>query len=94
MYSLSNQINDDRDHGHYILHHLVYKESATTPVRTVYDCSCSVGDNPSLNDCLNVGSRLANNLLEILLRFRLHDVGLVSDIEKAFLNIELEEKRS
>ena len=33
--------DDNRDIGHYIPHHPVYKESSTTPIRIVYDCSCS-----------------------------------------------------
>ena len=42
--------------AHYIPHHPVKKDSATTPIRIVYDCSFhSSPDNPSLNDCLLVG---------------------------------------
>ncbi|VDH95444.1 Hypothetical predicted protein [Mytilus galloprovincialis] len=38
---------------HYIPHHPVQKESSTTPIRIVYDCSCRQSPNsPSLNDCL------------------------------------------
>ena len=83
--------NHDPTSGHYIPHHPVYKESATTPIRIVYDCSCKQGDNPSLNDCLDTGPSMINNLVEILFRFRLHEIAFVSDIEKAFLNIELDE---
>jgi hypothetical protein len=36
---------------HYIPHHSVRKESLTTPIRIVYDCSCRRSSNePSLND--------------------------------------------
>ena len=84
--------NHDPTSGHYIPHHPVYKESATTPIRIVYDCSCKQGDNPSLNDCLDTGPSMINNLVEILFRFRLHEIAFVSDIEKAFLNIQLDEK--
>ena len=38
---------------HYIPHHPVEKDSSTTPVRIVYECSCRQSPNqPSLNDCL------------------------------------------
>ena len=38
---------------HYIPHHAVKKESSTTPIRIVFDCSCRARqDTPSLNDCL------------------------------------------
>ena len=38
---------------HYIPHHPVKKESSTTPIRIVYDCSCrQTSSTASLNDCL------------------------------------------
>jgi len=41
---------------HYIPHHAVRKESSTTPLRIVYDCSCHQASNqPSLSDCLLTG---------------------------------------
>ncbi|XP_006818999.1 uncharacterized protein LOC102803656, partial [Saccoglossus kowalevskii] len=45
-----------------------------------------------LNDCLQTGPSLLNDLTAILLRFRLHRVALTGDIEKAFLNVRLDEK--
>ncbi|XP_057377031.1 uncharacterized protein LOC130698388 [Daphnia carinata] len=76
---------------HYVPHHGVIKESTTTPLRIVYDCSCKTYKGVSLNDCLNVGPSLQNNMLEILLRFRTHNIGLVADIEKAYHQILLHE---
>ncbi|XP_074649042.1 uncharacterized protein LOC141904356 [Tubulanus polymorphus] len=83
--------NDDKSQGHYIPHHSVKKESITTPIRIVYDCSCKQGDNPSLNDCLESGPSLINDLVQILIRFRTNNVAFTSDIEKAFLNVKLGE---
>ncbi|XP_074662799.1 uncharacterized protein LOC141915233 [Tubulanus polymorphus] len=83
--------NDDKSQGHYIPHHSVKKESITTPIRIVYDCSCKQGDNPSLNDCLESGPSLINDLVQILIRFRTKNVAFTSDIEKAFLNVKLGE---
>lgn len=38
---------------HYIPHHEVTKDSSSTPIRIVYDCSFRQSRNsPSLNDCL------------------------------------------
>ena len=38
---------------HFIPHHPVKKDSATTPIRIVYDCSCrQSSSHPSLNDYL------------------------------------------
>ena len=82
---------DNPAEGHYIPHRPVQKESKTTPIRIVYDCSCKERDQPSLNDCLETGPPLLNDMVKILLRFRLHTVAFSSDIEKAFLNIQLKD---
>jgi len=77
---------------HYIPHHPVKKESATTPIRIVYDCSCKLSpSSPSLNDCLNPGPPFLNDLGSILLRFRQHNFAFSADIEKAFLHVHLDE---
>ena len=78
---------------HYIPHHHVNKDSKTTPIRIVYDCSCRLPNNhPSLNDCLETGPSLVNDLCSILLRFRVHKIALSTDIEKAFLHVKLDAK--
>ena len=78
---------------HYIPHHPVKKDSATTPVRIVYDCSCRENSHqPSLNDCLMNNPPELNELTDILVRFRLNPVALASDIEKAFLHVGLHEQ--
>jgi len=41
--------------------------------------------HPSLNDCLEVGPSLVNDLCSILICFHVHKYGLTTDIEKAFL---------
>ena len=44
---------------HFIPHHPVKKDSTTTPLRIVYDCSCRQSPTqPSLNDCLQAGPPL------------------------------------
>ncbi|XP_006811462.1 uncharacterized protein LOC102806500 [Saccoglossus kowalevskii] len=65
------------------------KNSTTTPIRIVYDCSCTQYPNPSLNDCLETGPSLINDLVEILIQFRVNKIAFTSDIEKAFLNVQL-----
>ena len=77
---------------HYIPHHPVRKDSLTTPLRIVYDCSCKQSSNlPSLNDCLNPGPPFLNDLCAILVRFRQHNMAFSSDIEKAYLHVHLDE---
>ena len=77
---------------HYIPHHSVKKNSITTPIRIMYDCSCCQSKNhPSLNDCLLTGPHFLNNLCSIILHFRIHNYAISTDIKKAFLHIHLHE---
>ena len=78
---------------HNIPHHAAIKESSTTPLRIVYDCSCRKSpEHPSLNDCLTTGPPILNDLIAILLRFCQSKYGLSADIEKGFLNLILDEE--
>ena len=86
------RVNDDYidDNTHYLPHRAVKKDSVTTPIRIVYDCSCrGNGSSPSLNDCLIGEPPFLNNLCGILLRFRSHAFAISTDIEKAFLHVKL-----
>ena len=79
---------------HYLPHRTVVRlDRDTTKVRVVYDVSSKVF-GPSLNDCFHIGPSLNPLLFDILLRFRvgLHEVALTADIEKAFLNTEIDPK--
>ncbi|XP_002741926.1 uncharacterized protein LOC100373242 [Saccoglossus kowalevskii] len=84
-------VPDNNNTGHYLPHRAIKRESsASTPIRVVYDCSAKSGaGQPSLNDCLEIGPHLLNDLTGILLRFRANPVAITSDIEKAFLQIGL-----
>lgn len=76
---------------HYIPHFPVFKtDSAATKMRIVYDASARVSsESLSLNDCLHTGPNLLQDLTGILLKFRTHRIAFTADIEKAFLQIEL-----
>ena len=68
---------------HYLPHHaVVRRDKDTTKLRIVYDASAK-DQGPSLNDRLHVGPKFHQLILDILLRFRVHMVGLIADIEKA-----------
>ena len=75
---------------HYLPHHAVKKDSISTPLRIVFNCSAKVGSNPSLNDCLLTGPTLTTKLRDTLLDFRTQKYGIVGDISKAFLRIGLQ----
>ena len=75
---------------HYLPHHcVVNEEKETTKFRVVYDAS---SNKPSLNDCLEKGDNLMPWMLDVLIRFRGYKIALISDIEKAFLNVGVQEK--
>ena len=79
---------------HYLPHHAVVRDNAeTTKIRIVYDASSKEGKTgTSLNNCLHVGPPLTPLLFEILLRFREFRVPMVADIEKVFLNVEIDKE--
>lgn len=70
----------------YILpHHGVLREnSTTTKLRTVFDGSCPTSSGWSLNELQFVGPKLQNNIVNILLRFRLHLYVVSADISKMY----------
>ena len=75
----------------YLPHRPVIRENqAATKIRMVFDGSSSVS-GPSLNNCLNPGPSLTSALFAVLLRFRGKNIGLKADLEKAFLQISLNE---
>jgi hypothetical protein len=77
---------------HYLPHHAVVRtDKETTKVRIVYDASAK-STGCSLNECLHVGPKFEQRILDILLRFRTYPVALAADIEKAFLMVSISEK--
>ncbi|XP_071150567.1 uncharacterized protein [Mytilus edulis] len=89
---VSNQCSKDTGIKHYIPHHAVVDPTKpTTKVRIVYDASAkSKQENKSLNDCLHRGPVMLQDLCGLLLRFQMNKIAVVADIEKAFLQIELQ----
>ena len=74
----------------YLPHRPVARESAvSTKVRPVFDASAKGCNGISLNDCMEVGPNLLNNLTEILMKFRCWKVGITADVEKAVLQISV-----
>jgi hypothetical protein len=77
------------DEGHYLPHRPIVKETGTTRVRSVFDASARECGQPSLNQCLEKGMNVIEIIPALLLCFRLHQIGIVMDIRKAFLQISL-----
>lgn len=85
----------DKNHSdgikHYIPHHVVITpEKSTTKLRIVYEASAKSRKHYKMS--LYRGPVLLKNLCGILLRFRLHKIGIVSDIETAFLQVSLQQQ--
>ena len=78
---------------HYLPHLAVIKDSKTTPVRIVFDCSAKQDKSSfSLNECLFPGPSLTEKLGKILLKMRTNPVAFAADISKAFLRVGLQEE--
>ncbi|VDK45408.1 unnamed protein product, partial [Cylicostephanus goldi] len=78
---------------HYIPHQAVITpHKSTTKLRVVYDASAHYKGSPSLNDVLHRGPVILPLLYGILLRFRIGQIAMISDVEKAFLQVRLHEE--
>ncbi|KRZ08573.1 hypothetical protein T4B_14298 [Trichinella pseudospiralis] len=74
----------------YLPHHAVYRDDKTTTrCRIVFDASAKY-QGTSLNDFLEPGPPLQNQILDILIRFRRFKIGVQADISKMFLQIRLD----
>ena len=75
----------------YIPHKGVVRETAeSTKLRILYDASARAWDSaPSLNECLNNGPPLQNQLWSVLIRGRFNPIAITGDIKKAFLQVRI-----
>ncbi|UYV77617.1 hypothetical protein LAZ67_15001739 [Cordylochernes scorpioides] len=84
---------DKLDGVHNLPHRPVYKRnSQTSKIRPVFNASARKRDKLSLNDCLDKGPNLIEIIPRLLNKFRKYEVGVSSDIEKAFLQIGIKEE--
>ncbi|UYV81487.1 hypothetical protein LAZ67_20001340 [Cordylochernes scorpioides] len=86
------EVEDKWEECSYLLHRPVLKDSHTTPIRPVFDASCKKKGLPSLNQCLEKGDNLIELISDLLLRFRLGKYGIIADMRKAFLQIQVREE--
>ncbi|UYV72361.1 hypothetical protein LAZ67_9002779, partial [Cordylochernes scorpioides] len=84
---------DKLDGVHYLPHRPVYKRNShTSRIRPVFNASARKRGKLSLNDCLDKGPNLIEIIPRLLNKFRKYEVGVSSDIEKAFLQIGIKEE--
>ena len=73
----------------YVSHHAVFKPgSTTTPLRIVTNTSlknANAGISP--NECMQEGPNALAPLLEVIIGFRMYEVGLAYDMTKAYQSI-------
>lgn len=80
------------DRTHHLPHHaVVRRDKSTSKLRIVYDASAK-SKGPSLNECLYTGPKSGQSIFDIVLRFRLQQIALAGDIEKAFLMLSVNER--
>ena len=95
--SIIEEINESEEEGqnkHYIPHHgVITPDRDTTKVRIVFDASAKTKkSNLSLNECLHRRPVILEDLCGLLIRFRTKKIGIVADIEKAFLQVAVQQK--
>lgn len=77
--------------SYYIPHHCIAKADYSK-FRVVFDASCKTSNDLSLNDCLLPDPKLQQDIISILLKFRLHTVCFTADIKQMFRQILISEK--
>lgn len=89
----SQKIGQQNPPVHYLPHHIV-KQRELNPTkrgRIVYDASAKIRDSKSLNEALYKGPSMLEDLTALLLKFRTGRIGITGDVEKAFLQVGLQE---
>jgi len=73
---------------YFLPHHPVFKAtSTTTKTRVVFDGGAKTSNGMSLNDILQVGPNVQQDLYSIVLRFRTHQVCYTADIAKMYRQV-------
>ena len=75
----------------YLPHHAVTNPNKPGKVRVVFDAAASF-KGTSLNDQLVTGPDLLNSLVGVIMRFPLHAVAMIVDIEAMFFQVRVIEK--
>ncbi|XP_073966908.1 uncharacterized protein [Choristoneura fumiferana] len=88
---VESQADTEPDHPiHYLPHHMV--KQVGKKGRIVYDASAKTSGNRSLNECLYSGPYMLESLTSLLIKFRTKSIAMTADVEKAFLQVGLQEE--
>ncbi|XP_015377874.1 PREDICTED: uncharacterized protein LOC107172113 [Diuraphis noxia] len=78
------------DGQYFIPHHAVQKvEEDNVKLRVVFDASPKCHSGLSLNQCLLVGPKLQQDIVDVLTGFRVHKVAFTTDICKMYRQIDM-----
>lgn len=69
---------------YHIPHHPVM-----TKFRVVFDASCRTDRGTSLNEMQLIGEKLQDDLADLIMRFRCHQVAVTADIRKMYLQVRI-----
>jgi hypothetical protein len=78
-----------RDEVPYLTYWPGLNKSGTTRLRPIFVASPTERGQPSVNQCLEKGMNLIEIIPTLLLRFLFHQIAIIADIRKAFLQISL-----
>ncbi|XP_070510399.1 uncharacterized protein [Cardiocondyla obscurior] len=77
-----------KPNAYYLPHHCVFKDDTKgANIRVVFDASCKGDSGAFLNDALLIGPVIQDSLVSILLRFRVHQYVITSDIVKIYRQV-------
>ena len=92
-FGIIERVPKSQGKGCYFLPHhgVIRQDKETTKFRKVFDGSSKAKGCSSLNEYLDKGPNFTPHVFNILFRFRVHRVGFVANIEKAFNEIVIVE---
>ncbi len=83
-------IEDAPPESRFLIHYIPHRaEHQKGKIRIVFDASAKSSSGHSLNDMIYKGPSLQESIIKLILNFHLYPVALSADIEKAFLQVSL-----
>ena len=90
----SDQLAVEDKLSFYLAMHTVVKQSSTTTkLRIVFDASACSTRGRSLNDILLPGLNVYPHIMDEILNFRTHTIGMTADVSQMFRQIQSEDDR-
>lgn len=77
---------------YYLPHHAVFKVAPSNKIRVVFDASAQVTSGRSLNSQLLIGPKLQQDIVDVLLRFRVHEFVFTADVCKMYRQIVMQQQ--